>query len=208
VTQAAPVTLTTRADVSNLVNLRRQFRAAASPGDLVPGYADILVVLAAAALRKYPALLAQWREEGLFHPGGVHIAVAVDTDAGLLVPVIRDADRLTLRQAAARGRDLIARARTGQLTGDEMRGATFTVTNLGMYGVDSFSPIVHLPECAVLGLGRIVREPAVVDERIVPRDAMTLSLTFDHRVVDGAPAARFLDALRKSVEHPAPHLMP
>jgi pyruvate dehydrogenase E2 component (dihydrolipoamide acetyltransferase) len=117
-------------------------------------------------------------------------------------------DRLTLRQVAARTRELTAQARAGRLSAADLRGATFTVTNLGMYGIDAFTPILHLPQTAILGVGRIVREPAVVEDRIVPRDMVTLSLTFDHRAVDGAPAARFLDALRRCVEQPAPWLLP
>jgi pyruvate dehydrogenase E2 component (dihydrolipoamide acetyltransferase) len=209
VTQAAPVTLTTRADATNLVNLRGQFKAAAvGPDDVVPGYTDFLVKLAAVALRRHPLLQARWRDDGLFVPDHVAVAVAVDTDAGLLAPVIRDADRLTLREVAARSHDLVARARAGRLTAAEMRDATFTITNLGGLGVDAFTPILHLPQCAVLGVGRIAREPAVVGEHVVPRDQVTLSLTFDHRVVDGAPAARFLDTLRGCLEQPAPWLMP
>ncbi|HJT77273.1 MAG TPA: 2-oxo acid dehydrogenase subunit E2, partial [Gemmataceae bacterium] len=209
VTQAAPVTLTTRADAANLVNLRSQFKAAAASADeVVPTYSDLLLKLTAAALRQHPLLQGQWRDDGIFVPDHVHIALAVDTDAGLLVPVLRDVDRLTLRQVAAGSRDLIAQARAGRLTAEQMRGATFTVTNLGMYGIDAFTPILHLPQAAVLGVGRIVREPAVVGDRVEPREALTLSLTFDHRVVDGAPAARFLDALRRCVEQPAPYLLP
>jgi pyruvate dehydrogenase E2 component (dihydrolipoamide acetyltransferase) len=89
-----------------------------------------------------------------------------------------------------------------QLTARQMSEATFTVTNLGGLGIDAFTPILHLPQCAVLGVGRIVREPAVFEDRIVPRDRMSLCLTFDHRVLDGAPAARFLDTLRGCVEQP------
>jgi pyruvate dehydrogenase E2 component (dihydrolipoamide acetyltransferase) len=116
-------------------------------------------------------------------------------------------DRLTLRQVASQTRELITKAKAGQLTAEELRDATFTITNLGMFGVDAFTPILNLPQSAVLGVGRIVREPAVVDERIVPRDLATLSLTFDHRVIDGAPAARFLDTLRHCLEQPAPWLV-
>jgi pyruvate dehydrogenase E2 component (dihydrolipoamide acetyltransferase) len=206
VTQAAPVTLTTKADATNLVNLRNEIRAE-SPDD-APTSTDLLVTLAASALKRHPMLQAQWREEGLFVPDGVHVGVAVDTEAGLLVPVIQGADTLTVREVAARSRELIAVARAGELSGESMRGATFTVTNLGMFGVDAFTPIIHLPQCAVLGVGRIVREPCVVEDRVVPRDVVTLSLTFDHRVIDGAPAARFLDDLRRHVEQPAAWLVP
>jgi pyruvate dehydrogenase E2 component (dihydrolipoamide acetyltransferase) len=136
----------------------------------------------------------------------VHIAVAVDTDVGLLVPVLRDVDQMSVSEIADQSRELVARAREGQLKAEQMRDATFTVTNLGMFGIDAFTPIIHFPQCAILGLGRIIHEPAVIADRIVPRDMLTLSLTFDHRVVDGAPAARFLNTLRQSIEHPKPLL--
>jgi pyruvate dehydrogenase E2 component (dihydrolipoamide acetyltransferase) len=204
VTQAAPVTLTTRADASNLVNLRDQFKTA---GETAPGYTDLILKLAAAALRQHPMLRAQWREDGLYVPDRVDIALAVDTEAGLLAPVVRGVDRLGLREIVERTRELITLCRSGRITAELMRDATFTVSNLGGLGIDAFTPILHLPQCAVLGVGRIVREPAVVEDKIVPRDRITLSLTFDHRVVDGAPAARFLETLRGFVEQPAPRLL-
>ena len=205
--QAAPVTLTTKADATNLVNVRKQFKVAASAGDIVPTYTDLIVKLAAVALKKHPLLQAQWRDTGLFVPHKIDIAIAVDTEAGLLVPVIRTADALTLRQIAAQTHDLAARARAGTLTAEQMRDATFTITNLGGFGIDAFTPILNPPQCAVLGVGRIVREPTVVEDQIVPRDMVTLSLTFDHRIVDGAPAARFLATLRECLEQPAAWLM-
>jgi pyruvate dehydrogenase E2 component (dihydrolipoamide acetyltransferase) len=203
VTQAAPVTLTTKADATELVAMRDRLKTA---DDIVPSYTDLVIKLTAVALRQHPMLQAQWRDDGLFVPDAVHIAVAVDTDDGLFAPVLRDVDRLTLPQLATQSRELIALARAGRLTGEHLRDATFTVTNLGMFGIDAFTPIINLPQCAVLGIGRIVRAPAVVGDRIMPRDMLTLSLTFDHRVVDGAPAARFLDNLRQSIERPRPLL--
>src|SRR5262249_31520813 len=161
-----------------------------------------IVKLSALALRQHPLLQAQWRDDGLFVPQCIDIAVAVDTAAGLLVPVVRGVDRLTLREVAARSHELIAQARAGRLTAEQMRDATSRVTNLGPLGSDAFPPIIHLPQCAVLGVGRIVREPVVVEDRVVPRYMLTLSLTFDHRVVDGAPAARFLATLRGCLEQP------
>jgi pyruvate dehydrogenase E2 component (dihydrolipoamide acetyltransferase) len=209
VSQAAPVTLTTKADATNLANLRGQFRAAAtSPDDLVPSWTELIVKLTAAALRRHPLLQAQWRDDGLFVPDRIDIGVAVDTEAGLLVPVLRDVDRLTLRQIAGRLRELSAQARDGRLSPADTGAGTFTVTNLGGFGIDAFTPIIHLPQSAILGVGRVVREPAVVEERVVPRETVMLSLTFDHRVTDGAPAARFLDELRRCVEQPAPWLLP
>ena len=214
----APVTLTTKLNATNLVNLRRQFQAtdqpsieasgAAAPGGSHgPGYAAIIVKLTAVALKQHPKLNAQWREDGIFIPDAVHVAMAVDTGEGLLAPVLRDVARAPLREVAGRLRSLAARAAAGELTAKEMRGATFTVTNLGMYGVDAFTPIINPPQCAVLGVGRIVREPAVLGEVIAPCDMMSLSLSFDHRIVDGAPAARFLDTLRDCIENPGPWLM-
>lgn len=207
VTQAAPVTLTTRADAEALVQLREQFRHSATADGFVPGYTDLLLKLTAMALRPHPLLQAQWRDDGLFVPERTDIALAVDTDAGLLAPVVRGVDGLPLRQIADRCRELIALAREGKLTVEQMRDATFTITNLGGLGVDAFTPIITLPQCAVLGIGRIVREPAVVGDAVVPRHRLTLSLTFDHRVIDGAPAARFLDMLRRAVEEPVPSLL-
>ena len=202
VTQAAPVTLTARVDATELVALRDRLRAATLPDTPSPTYTDVIVKHTAAALRQHPLLQAQWRDDALWIPDGVHIAIAVDTEAGLLAPVIRDADKLDFVQIAARSHALIAEARAGRLGADQMRDATFTITNLGMFGIDAFTPIIHLPQCAVLGIGRIGREPAVVEDRIEPRHVVTLSLTFDHRVVDGAPAARFLSTIRNAIEQP------
>jgi pyruvate dehydrogenase E2 component (dihydrolipoamide acetyltransferase) len=196
VTQAAPVTLTTKADATDLV--ARRSRSAAP----VPSYTDLVVKLTAIALRQHPLLQAQWRDDSLLVPEAVNIAIAVDTEAGLFAPVLHGVDRMTLSEIATRSRELIALARAGRLTAEQMRDGTFTITNLGMFAIDAFTPIIALPQSAVLGVGRIVREPAVVEERIVARSMLTLSLTFDHRVVDGAPAARFLDAIRRSIEQP------
>ena len=205
----APVTLTTRADATNLVNLRQQFIGAARvAGELVPGYTDLIVKLVSVALQQHPILAAQWTEGGILIPERIDIAFAVDTEAGLMAPVLRDVASLTLREVAAQSRDLKERAGKRRLTAEEMQGAAFTVTNLGGYGIDSFTPIITPPQSSVLGVGRSVREPVVIGNEIVARETMWLSLTFDHRVVDGAPAARFLDSFRECVEQPSPWLMP
>jgi len=201
----APVTLTTTADVTSLVALRSRLKSEAQArNEAVPGLTDIITKLTAAVLRDHPLLYSRWGEDKIIRPDTIDIGIAVDTEAGLLVPVLRDVPSLSLRRLTARSRDLIERARARRLTPDEMQGGTFTVTNLGLFGVEAFTPIINLPECAVLGIGRIVRRPALVGDRIEPREVMTLSLTFDHRVVDGAPAARFLDAVRQAIEQPAP----
>jgi pyruvate dehydrogenase E2 component (dihydrolipoamide acetyltransferase) len=203
----APVTLTTRADATNLVSLRNQFKAAAAPDTVVPSYTDFILKLTSLALQAHPALNACWTEAGIELWEAIHIGIAVDTDAGLLVPVVRDVQTLNVRQIAERSRELIAKAQARRLLPEQMQGGTFTITNLGMYGIDAFTPIINLPQCAILGLGRIQREPAVHEDRIVPRDLITLSLTFDHRAIDGGPAARFLDTLRRYIEQPGAWLV-
>ncbi len=200
----APVTLTTTVSAANLVSLRRQFQAV---GEAVPGYTDFLVKLAAVALAKHPLLNARWEGDHILVSDEVHVGIAMDTDAGLLVPVVRGVNHLTLRQVAACSRELLERARQGKLTAEDMQGGTFTITNLGSFGVEAFTPIIRHPECAILGVGRIERTPVAVEDRVVIGERMTLSLTFDHRIVDGAPAARFLQDLGRLVENPGPALM-
>jgi len=118
--------------------------------------------------------------------------------------VIHDADRLTIPQIASETARLVAAARSGRIPPDDLSGGTFTLTNLGMLGVEGFTPVINLPECCILGVGKIVRKPVVVDEAdtVAVRPTMTLSLVFDHRVIDGAPAARFLDRIARLIEDP------
>jgi pyruvate dehydrogenase E2 component (dihydrolipoamide acetyltransferase) len=200
--KTAPVTLHTTADASALVQLRAAFKAdPASP--VLPGYNDMMVKLTAKALEKHPALNSRWEGEHLRTLPDVHIGIAVDTEAGLLVPVIRDAAKLSLHDIAARSRELTLRARSARLTAEELRGGTFTITSLGSFGIDAFTPVINYPECAILGVGRIVRHPVAAGDAIVLRDVITLSLTFDHCAFDGAPAARFLQTLVQLIESPA-----
>jgi pyruvate dehydrogenase E2 component (dihydrolipoyllysine-residue acetyltransferase) len=206
VQNTAPVTLTTQADAENLVSLREQYRAAGT--QVQPTYLDMLVKLTALALQRHPGLNSRWTEAGIVQPAEVHIGIAVDTDDGLLVPVVRNADATRLIEIAAQTQDVIDRARRRACTADELTGGTFTITNLGAFGIDAFTPIINWPESAVLGIGAIRRVPVVLDDgSIAARHQVTLNLTFDHRVTDGAPAARFLQTLVGMVENPAPHLM-
>ncbi len=206
----AAVTLTTETDATDLVALREQLKATLAPRDLiVPTYNDLITKLTGLALQEYPMLNAYWKSGGtpdggdeIVVPDHVHIGVAVDTEAGLLVPVIRDVPAKSVQQIAEEARVLADKARSGQLTLDDLQGGTFTITNLGMYGIDAFTPIINLPQCAILGVGRIISKPAVWNDQVVPRKMMALSLTFDHRVVDGAPAARFLNTVREYIEQP------
>jgi pyruvate dehydrogenase E2 component (dihydrolipoamide acetyltransferase) len=202
----APVTLTTTVDVSNLVNLRGQFKA--SGDSIVPSYTDFLVKLVAAALQKHPLLSAQWKDNEITPARSLDVGIAVDTEAGLFVPVVRDVPSLSIRQVAACTRDLAERARAAKLQSSEMQDGVFTITNLGAFGVDAFTPIINFPQCAILGVGRIQRRPVASGDKVLLCDQVTLSLTFDHRIVDGAPAARFLQTLSQMLESPGPWLMP
>jgi len=199
----APVTLTTTANASRLVALREELKRSARSADaVVPGFQDFIVKVTATVLSNHRLLNARWNETEIVASSGVHIGIAVDTDDGLLVPVVRDVPTLSLGELATKSRLLAEHARARKLSVDELQGGTFTVTNLGAYGVDTFTPIINVPQCAILGLGRIHRQPVVDEDQIVIREMMSLSLTFDHRIVDGAPAARFLDAVRSAIEAP------
>jgi pyruvate dehydrogenase E2 component (dihydrolipoamide acetyltransferase) len=200
----APVTLTTRADATNLVNLRAQFQATADEATPVPSLTDIIVKLTALALERHPLLNARWQDDRVVENNTIAIGLAVDCEAGLFVPVLHDVPALGLRDIAVRSRELIEKARGRRLSSADLEGGTFTVSNLGMFGIDAFTPIINPPQAAVLGIGAIRREPVYQpDGSLAPRELTTLSLTFDHRVVDGAPAARFLQTLVTAIENPA-----
>ena len=202
-----PVTITARCDATALLAFRQQLKSITSSLQhsiqVVPTINDIFVKLTAAALRQHPMLAATWAEDHLLLPESIHLGIAVDTEAGLLVPVIRDVGTSTLTQIAAQLQKLIAAARSGQLAAADMQGACFTLSNLGSLGVEAFTPVINPPESAILGIGAIVREAVPLDDgTFTARDRLTLSLTFDHRANDGAAAARFLQTLRYLIEHP------
>ena len=202
----AAVTLTTEADATELVALRERVRSESAGTKLaVPSYNDLFAKILATALAEQPELNASWTETGIAQHGAVHVGIAVETERGLLVPVVRDVGGKSVREIGAELGRLVERARTGDASPDELSGSTITITNLGRYEVDAFTPIVNPPEAAILGVGRIAARAVVVDEaseRIAVRKMVALSLTFDHRVVDGAPAARFLQRVKHLVEHP------
>jgi len=201
--ETARVTLTTEVDATRLVEARTRLKAAyAAELGFDIGYNDLLIAICAHALREHPALNSRLEGDSIHLLDEVHVGLAVDTERGLLVPVVRHADRLRLAEIARALRELVARARQGRSGPDELKGGTFTITNLGAYGIDAFTPIINLPECAILGVGRIAPRPAVVDGQLAVRQRLWLSLTFDHRLVDGAPAARFLQRIAQLVEEP------
>jgi len=197
--EVAPVTLTTEADAVNLVAAREQLSALL--GEKL-SYNALFIAIAARALREYPDLNATFTPSGLRHNAAINIGLAVDTDRGLIVPVVPSADERALDDIHQRLKVLIERAQAGKSLPADLEGGTFTITNLGAFEVDLFTPIVVLPQVAILGVGRIVEKVVPHDGAIVIRPRLALSLTFDHRAVDGAPAARFFKRLKTLIENP------
>jgi pyruvate dehydrogenase E2 component (dihydrolipoamide acetyltransferase) len=201
----ARVTLVTEADATVFVEAREQLKASvAEEWGFAPGYNDLLGLVVARALREFPYMNARLSASGseIERLPVVNVGMAVDTERGLLVPVIQDADKKGLRAFGTEFRVLVERARAGKSLPDDLAGGTFTITNLGMYDIDAFTPIINLPEAAILGVGRIQPKAVVHEGEIVARQMWNLSLTFDHRLVDGAPAARFLQRIKQLVENP------
>ncbi len=193
------VTFNLGCDVTELARLRARLKA----DDIKVSYTDILVKLVAVALREFPLLNCSVDGDNIIYKNYVNMGVAVALDNGLVVPNVRDADKKGLREISAEVKELANLARTGGLPMDRLSGGTFTITNLGMYGIESFSPIINQPEVAILGVNTIVEKPVVIDGEICVRPILNLSLTADHRVVDGSVAAQFLQRVKKLIECPA-----
>lgn len=164
---------------------------------------DVLMKVAAAAVARHPDVNTRWTPEGILFLEAVHMGMAMALDDGLVVPVIRDVGRKTLAEVARTRAELVERGRTGKLTTDDLKGSTITLSSLGMFGVEEFTAILNPPESAILAVGAILDAPVVVDKQIVVRPVMKVTLTYDHRVIDGASAARFLKTLRELTENPA-----
>ena len=193
----AQVTESTEVDVTELVKMREQLK---TRFDLT--YTDIIVKAVTVALKEHPLLNSTQVGDEIHLLDEIHMGIAVALDDGLMVPVIRNADQLTLREIARETKRLAEGARAGTLGMEEVTGSTFTITNLGVWGIDSSTPIVNPPEVAILGVGRIILKPAVFQDEIVKRSMMGLSLSFDHRIVDGAPASAFIKTLSGLLEKP------
>lgn len=199
--QTVPVTITCRCDATEMVSLRNQLKSAESVP--VPSFNDIIIKITAGALSAHPNLTGRWSGTHIQFPDVIHIGFAVETDEGLVVPVLRHPEALQLSEISRRSKVLIEAARTRRLTAEEMRDGCFTVSSLGGFGIDAFTPVIQFPETAILGVGSIAREAvSLPDGTLVSREQLSLSLTFDHRTIDGAPAARFLQTLRQRLESP------
>lgn len=195
---SAQLTLTTTVDVTDFAQLRETVGG----GVRKPGYVDAVIRACALALREHPGVGAQLDSDQLVQPESVNVGMAVALDDGLVVPVIRDADRLGLAETGARVLELAEAARAGSLSPDDYAGGTFTVTSLGGQGIDAFTPILNPPQSAILGVGRSREVPVRFGNGFAWRQEMTLSLTVDHRVVDGYPGALFLQDVVRMLERP------
>jgi pyruvate dehydrogenase E2 component (dihydrolipoamide acetyltransferase) len=165
-------------------------------------YTDLLVRVAAAGLRRHPRANASWHADQVILNSEIHIGLAVAVEEGLIVPVIHRADQLSLDQIAQQRKDLVTRAQSGKLKPEDLRNGTFTISNLGMYGVDAFNAVVNPPQAAILAVGRIAERVVPVNGQPAVRPMMVLSLSCDHRVVDGARGAQFLNTVAELIEEP------
>jgi pyruvate dehydrogenase E2 component (dihydrolipoamide acetyltransferase) len=188
-------------DASRLESWRAAARK--KPGGERISHTDLLVKVCAEALRRHPRIGASWRDGAIVPGPGVNVAIAVATGDGLVAPVVHRADALDLGAVSARRQEIAEAARGGRLRAEDVQGGTFTISNLGMYGVDGFQAIVNAPQAAILAVGRIQERPVAQNGEVVVRPMLTLSVSFDHRVVDGARGAEFLDTLAELIEEPA-----
>ena len=201
----AQLTMSMDVDMTEAVKLRRDLLDAWGADGLRVTYTDMVTKAVALALRDHPRLNAALDGDTIRVQPDVHVGFAVALDDGLIVPVIRHADRKPLKEIASESAVLAGKAREGGLTPDDLTGGTFTVTSLGMFDIDVFTPIINPPQAAILGVGRIREHPAFVGEsgtQLERRSSLTISLTIDHRVVDGAPGAQFMQGVRRYLQHP------
>jgi pyruvate dehydrogenase E2 component (dihydrolipoamide acetyltransferase) len=188
-------------DMAECVALRERLRALGA--DPLPSFNDMVVKAAALALREFPRVNGSYRDGAFEQYGRVNIGVAVAAQDALVVPAVPDADRASLGAIARATRELARKVRDGSITPPELSGATFTVSNLGMFGIDSFSAVINAPQAAILAVGALRKRPVVADgDRVVVHPVMTLTLACDHRILYGADGARFLARLRELLEQP------
>lgn len=192
--------LTTEIEMDRAWDARAALKTLGPEGDV--SFNDIIIKAAATALRQHPECNAWWQDDHIRVWNEVHLGMAVAIDEGLITPVIRHADQRTLRQISAESKDLAARARERRLKPEEYTGSTFSISNLGMFGIDEFTAIINPPEAGILAVGAIVQKPVVVDNAVVTRRRLRITMSCDHRVIDGATGAKFLKTLRTLLENP------
>ena len=199
----AQLTMFAEADATEMVRFRDVVREAHKKDESVKiSFNDIIILAVSRALKRHPIMNSTLVGDEILLHDNVNMGVAVALPAGLIVPVIRDADQKGLLEIAREARQLAAKARQGTLTVDEVTGGTFTISNVSMFQVDGVTPILKSPETGILGIGRIKAKPAVYNGEIAIRSMMFVSLTFDHQVADGAPASEFLETVVHYLENP------
>ncbi len=199
--------LTSEVDMERLWDSREALSAGQRGGgeagqQVKVSFNDIIIKAVAMALRQHPACNAWWQEDHIRYWNEVHVSMAVAVEEGLITPVIRHADQKGLREIAAETRDLAGRARERRLKPEEYTGGTFSVSNLGMLDIDEFTAVINPPEAGILAVGRIVRKPVAEEEQVVLRRRMRITMSCDHRVIDGATGAQFLQTLKGMLENP------
>jgi pyruvate dehydrogenase E2 component (dihydrolipoamide acetyltransferase) len=193
--------LTTEVDMERVFEARQALVGDTGEGPRV-SFNDIILKAVASALRQHPECNAWWQDDHIRYWNEVHVSMAVAVEDGLITPVIRDTDQKTLRQIAAESQDLAARARERRLKPEEYTGGTFSVSNLGMLDIDEFTAVINPPEAGILAVGRMVEKPVVHEGSVTIRRRMRLTMSCDHRVIDGATGARFLKTLKAMLENP------
>jgi pyruvate dehydrogenase E2 component (dihydrolipoamide acetyltransferase) len=197
-----------KADVTDLIKLQKQATEVIQKHDenklTVTDFVAKAVVL---SLKEHPQMNSTYVEDKIHLFEHVHLGIAVALEKGLVVPVIRHAESFTIRQLSKNSKELAKRARESQLISEDMKGSTFTISNLGAYGVEHFTPILNTPEAGILGVGSAYDTPVYIGEELERRTILPLSLTFDHRVLDGAPASAFLQTVKRYLEEPLTMLL-
>jgi pyruvate dehydrogenase E2 component (dihydrolipoamide acetyltransferase) len=194
--------LTSEVDMSAAVAARARIKEISAEGEVVPSFNDMVVKACAIALRKFPRANGSYKDGRFELPSRINIGIAVAAEDALVVPTIFDADRKGLREIAADARSLAAKVRDGRVTPPELSGGTFSVSNLGMYGIKSFGAIVNSPQAGILAVGEIADRPVVRDGEVVPGKVMEMTLSCDHRILYGADGAEFLAEVKRLLEEP------
>ena len=191
--------LTTIVDATDMFNLRIKLNKS---GDVKISFNDFIIKAVAEGLKQFPIMTGQPAGDFIQLASGIHVGLAIAVPDGLVAPLIRDADKKTLTQIAAYGKELIARAKSNKLSPDDLQGGCITVSNLGGFGIDNFIPIVVPGQCSIIGIGKITDTYVPIDRNIIVRKLMNITISVDHRVANGADAAQFLDFIKKSLENP------
>ncbi|HMA45657.1 MAG TPA: dihydrolipoamide acetyltransferase family protein, partial [Frankiaceae bacterium] len=200
--QAPHFYLTRVVDADALVAFRASLNAQLAGEGVKLSVNDLLVKGVATALRAHPEINVSWGGDKIIRHRRIHLGVAVATDNGLIVPVVRDADTKSVSQISREAKELAGRARAGKLQLHEFQGSTFTITNLGMFGIDHFTAVINPPEAAILAVGATQPTPVVRDDEVTVRQTLTVTLAIDHRALDGATGARFLQDLVAILQEP------